>query len=379
MTHALLLAKTYCNVPSPEEAAGGVLETKIHRVYARRYTTRARGAATTIVDRVCTAGTAFAVLVLLTCFAAAPDLHAQQYPIKPVRIIVPYTPGGGVDIMARIFAAKLSERLGSQFIVENRAGAGTIIGTEAVARATPDGYTLLFANPALAATPALVDKVPYDTLKSFASIGMAGASFNVLVVHPSLPVKTVRDLVALAKAKPGELNYASAGTGSAIHLAMELFQSTSRIELIHIPYKGASPAITDVLGGQVPLMFATTPPAVEYMKTGKLRALGVSSARRLDVLPAVPTIAESGYPGFEVNNWYAFVAPAQTPRAVITKLNAEIVSILALPDVRERVAALGNETQSSTPEQFDERLRKEIALWRDVFRTPRRAPAGAQR
>ncbi|MEA3154800.1 MAG: hypothetical protein QOK44_2389 [Betaproteobacteria bacterium] len=302
-----------------------------------------------------------------TATIVAHATETPQYPSKTVRIVVPYTPGGGVDIMARLFAAKLTERLGQQFIVENRPGGGTIIGTEAVARAAPDGYTLLFANPALTATPALADKVPYDTAKSFASIGMVGSSFNVLVVHPSLPVRTVKELVSLAKARPGELNYASAGTGSAIHLAMELFQNASGIDVVHIAYKGASPAITDVLGGQVPLMFATTPPAVEHMRTGKLRALGVSSARRLAVLPAVPTIAESGYPGFEVNNWYAVVAPAQTPRPIINKLNGELLAIVRLPDAKERIAALGNEIETSTPEQFDAQLRKELVMWQNVL------------
>jgi tripartite-type tricarboxylate transporter receptor subunit TctC len=310
-----------------------------------------------------------------TATIAAHAAETPQYPGKTVRIVVPYTPGGGVDIMARLFAAKLTERLGQQFIVENRPGGGTIIGTEAVARAAPDGYTLLFANPALTATPALADKVPYDTAKSFASIGMVGSSFNVLVVHPSLPVRTVKELVSLAKARPGELNYASAGTGSAIHLAMELFQNATGIDVVHIAYKGASPAITDVLGGQVPLMFATTPPAVEHMRTGKLRALGVGSARRLAVLPAVPTIAESGYPGFEVNNWYAVVAPARTPRPIINKLNGELLAIVRLPDMRERIAALGNEIATSTPEQFDAQLRKELVMWQNVLgkKNPKRA------
>ena len=298
---------------------------------------------------------------------AARTADAPQYPVKTVRIVVPYTPGGGVDIMARLLAAKLTERLGQQFIVENRPGGGTIIGTEAVARAAPDGYTLLFANPALTATPALVDKVPFDTAKSFASIGMVGASFNVLVVHPSLPVRSVKELVALAKARPGQLNYASAGTGSAIHLAMELFQNASGIDVVHIAYKGASPAITDVLGGQVPLMFATTPPAVEHMRTGRLRALGVSSTRRLAVLPTVPTIAESGYPGFEVSNWYAVVAPAQTPRPIIDKLNGELLAIVRLPDTKERIAALGNEIETSSPEQFDAQIRKELVMWQKVL------------
>src|ERR1035437_5110815 len=188
--------------------------------------------------------------------------HAQQYPARPVRLIVPYASGGGVDIMGRIIAAKAAERLGAQMIVENRGGGGTIIGTEAVAKAAPDGYTLLFANPALAAAPALNANLPYDTLKSFAPVIMVAASFNVLVVHPSLPVKSVKDLVALARSKPGQLNYASAGDGSAIYLAMAMFQNTADIELVHIPYKGAGPALIDVVGGQVPMMFIASPPAV---------------------------------------------------------------------------------------------------------------------
>jgi tripartite-type tricarboxylate transporter receptor subunit TctC len=285
-----------------------------------------------------------------------------------VRVVVAYTPGGGVDIMARLIAAKLTERLGQQFIVDNRPGGGTIIGSDVVAHAAPDGYTLLFGNPALVATPALVEKVPFDAAKSFASTGMIGASFNVLVVHPSLPAKTVKEFVAIAKSTPGKLNYASAGTGSAIHLAMELFEDAAHISLVHIPYKGAAPAITDVLAGQVPVMFATTPPAVQYMRTGRLRPLGVTSRERLAVLPTVPTIAESGYPGFELSNWYSLLAPAGTPRPIIDKLAGEIVAILRLPDVRERIAALGNEIETSTPQQFDERIRKEIAMWQKVLK-----------
>ncbi|HEX3678146.1 MAG TPA: tripartite tricarboxylate transporter substrate binding protein [Galbitalea sp.] len=283
-------------------------------------------------------------------------------------MVVAYTPGGGVDIMARLIAAKLTERLGQQFIVDNRPGGGTIIGSDVVAHAAPDGYTLLFGNPALVATPALVEKVPFDAAKSFASTGMIGASFNVLVVHPSLPAKTVKEFVAIAKSTPGKLNYASAGTGSAIHLAMELFEDAAHISLVHIPYKGAAPAITDVLAGQVPVMFATTPPAVQYMRTGRLRPLGVTSRERLAVLPTVPTIAESGYPGFELSNWYSLLAPAGTPRPIIDKLAGEIVAILRLPDVRERIAALGNEIETSTPQQFDERIRKEIAMWQKVLK-----------
>lgn len=301
----------------------------------------------------------------------AGGVHAQQYPARPVRLIVPYASGGGVDIMGRIIAAKAAERLGAQMIVENRGGGGTIIGTEAVAKAAPDGYTLLFANPALAAAPALNANLPYDTLKSLAPVIMVAASFNVLVAHPSLPVKSVKDLVALARSKPGQLNYASAGDGSAIYLAMAMFQSTAGIELVHIPYKGAGPALIDVVGGQVPMMFIASPPAVGFISAGKLRGLGVSSARRLAILRAIPTIAESGYPGFEVNNWYSVMAPADTPSAIIARLNAEINAILAAPEVRERIAALGAEPAGGTPEQFGRQLKVEMAAWAKVFGKPK--------
>jgi tripartite-type tricarboxylate transporter receptor subunit TctC len=302
-------------------------------------------------------------------FAASSALAADaDYPTRTVRVVVAYTPGGGVDIMGRIITGELTKRLGQPFIVDNRPGGGTIIGSDLVAHAAPDGYTLLFGNPALVATPALVDKVPFDAAKAFSSTGMIGASFNVLVVHPSLPVKTVKQFVALAKKTPGKLNYASAGRGSAIHLAMELFEDAAGINLEHIAYKGAAPAITDVLAGQVTVMFATTPPAVQYMRTGRLRPLGVTSRERLAVLPTVPTIAESGYPGFELSNWYSLLAPAQTPRAIIDKLNREIIEILRQPDVKERIAALGNAIETSTPQQFDERIRKEIAMWQRVLK-----------
>ena len=306
----------------------------------------------------------FGILAITLCTV---HVEAQQYPSKPVRLIVPYAPGGGVDIMGRIAAQKYGERLGTQFIVENRAGGGTIIGTEAVARAAPDGYTLLFTNPALPASAVLNDKLPFDPVQSFAPVGLFASSYNVLVVHPSLPVKTLKEFVALATAKPAQLNYASAGNGSAIHLAMVAFESTAAIQLVHVPYKGAAPAMTDVLGGQVSIMFSTAPPAVEYIRAGKLRALGVSSAKRLPALPNVPTIAESGYPGFEVNNWLGIVAPAQTPREIIARLNSEMNAILALADVRERITSLGNDPAGGTPEQLGDRIKKEIELLEKVF------------
>lgn len=307
-----------------------------------------------------------ATLIAVAALAATPVL-AQSYPGKPIRLIVPYAPGGGVDIMARIVAPRLSERLGVQVVVENRGGGATIIGTEAVVKAAPDGYTLLFGNPALSANPALNENLPYDTLKQLAPVVMVAASYNVLVVHPSLPVKSVRELVALAKSKPGQLNYASAGEGSAIFLAMAMFQNTAGIDVAHIPYKGAGPALIDVVGGQVPMMFIASPPAVGYVNSGRLRGLGVSGVKRLAVLPDIPTIAESGYRGFEVNNWYAVLAPAETPGAIVARLNTEFNALLTTPEIKERIAALGADPGGGTPEQFGQRLRDEIALWRKVF------------
>jgi tripartite-type tricarboxylate transporter receptor subunit TctC len=308
-----------------------------------------------------------AAIAGLVAAACANGAGAQVYPSKPVRLIVPYAAGGGVDILGRIVAAKLTESLGVQVIVDNRAGGGTIIGSEAVAKAPADGYTLLFTNAALTASPALNEKLPFDPVKSFAPVAMVAGSYNVLIVHPSLPVKTVKDMVALAKSKPGQLNYASGGVGSAIHLAMELFASRANIDVVHIPYKGAGPALTDVLGGQVLTMFATPVAAMPYIKTGRLRPLGVSSLKRLAFLPDVPTIAESGYPGFEVNNWYGMLAPADTPRELVTRLNTMVNALLAMPDVKERVGGLGAEPQPGTPEQFAQRVSKEVSGWTQVL------------
>jgi len=315
------------------------------------------------------------VLLLVSPLMAA----AQNYPAKPIRMIVPYAPGGGVDIMGRIVSARLSERMGVQVVVENRGGAGTVIGTDLVAKAAADGYVLLFGNPALSANPALNDNLPYDTLKHLAPVVMVAASFNVLVVHPSLPVKSVRELVALAKSKPGQLNYASAGDGSAIYLAMAMFQNTAGIDVVHIPYKGAGPALIDVVGGQVPMMFIASPPAVGYVNSGKLRGLAVSGVKRLAVLPDIPTIAESGYRGFEVNNWYGILAPGETPAAIVARLNTEVNALLASADVKERMAALGAEPAGGTAEQFGQRLRDEISLWRKVFAKPAAAASKTTR
>jgi len=306
----------------------------------------------------------------LAAAAEPPGGSASPFPTKTMRMFVSYAPGGTVDIIARIVTPKLSENLGQQIIVDNRPGGGATIGTQALAKSPPDGYAMMLANPAHAANPALNSKLPYDTLKSFSGVGLVAVSASILVVHPSMPVTTVRQLVALAKASPGQLNYASSGTGGAGYLAMELFRSHTGIDVVHVPYKGAAPALTDVLGGQVPMMFITTPAAMPYVKAGRLRVLGVSSAKRNFMLPQVPTIAESGYPGFENADWYGIVVPAGVPRDIIARLNTETNRVLALPETRERVNALGAEVAPGTPEQLDERIRSEVARWSRIIKQP---------
>ena len=293
---------------------------------------------------------------------------AQSYPARPVRIVVGYPPGGTVDFMARIVASKLSEIFKQQVIVDNRPGGGTVIGSELVARSAPDGYTLLMANIAFGANPALVARLPYDTVKDFAPVSLVALLPSFLVVHPSLPVHSVRELVALAKARPGQLSYASAGNGSLLHLTMERFKTVAGVDILHVPYKGAAPALSDVLGGQLAIMFIPGPPALQHIKSGLIHALGVTSAARVSLLPAVPTIAESGYPGFELYDWEGIIAPANTPAAVVTRLNAEINNILATAEVKDYILSQGANAAGSTPEELAQRIRNEITLWTEVVK-----------
>src|SRR5450759_4995554 len=311
----------------------------------------------------------FAILLSALCLGpSAAALHAQTYPAKPVRIIVAYPPGGTVDFMGRIVATKLSEIFKQQVIVDNRPGGGTVIGTELVARATPDGHTLLMANISFGANPALHAKLPYDTVKDFAPVSLVALLPSFLVVHPSLPVRSVPALVPLAKANPGQLSYASAGNGSLLHLTMERFKAVAGVNILHIPYKGAAPALSDVLGGQLAIMFIPGPPALQHIKSGRIHALGVTSAARVSLLPNVPTIAESGYPGFELYDWEGIIAPANTPAPVIARLNAEINTILSTPEVKEYIMSQGANATGSTPEELAQRIRNEIAICADVVR-----------
>src|SRR4051812_22822639 len=292
-------------------------------------------------------------------FAVTNALAQSAYPTKPVRMIVPSSAGGGSDIIARIIAPKLGERLGQQIVVENRAGAGTMIGNEAVARATPDGYTLLLAVSTLATNPAIYRKVPYNALTDFAPVTLVLSAPNILVVHPSLPVKSVKELIWFSQARPGQINYASAGTGTNPHLSMELFLSMANLKMVHIPYKGSAPAIVDLIAGQVPVSMATMLTGLPHVRAGRLRALGVTSAQRTAVARDVPSIAESGVPGYEAVQWYGVVAPAQTPKEIVARLNRELVAVLKLPDVKERFAADGGDAGGNSPEEFARYLKVE--------------------
>ncbi len=308
-------------------------------------------------------------LCALAAAGSTAALAQPAYPTRAIRMVVPFPPGGTTDILARVAGQKITEATGQQVIVDNRPGAGGNIGTEIVAKAPPDGYTLLAApGSTLTIHPSLYSKLPFDTLKDFAPITIIAAVPNLLVAHPSLPVKNVKELIALAKARSGQLNYASTGAGQSTHLSMELFKITAGIDMTHIPYKGSSPALTDLLAGQVPVMFDNMPSCLPHVKANKLRALGLSTLKRSPALPALPTIAESGLPGFEVSVWFGILAPAGTPRDIVSHLNAIIVKALASPDMRERLAGQGAEPIGNTPEEFTAQMRRDLVKWAKVVK-----------
>jgi tripartite-type tricarboxylate transporter receptor subunit TctC len=288
---------------------------------------------------------------------------AEAYPSKIVRIIVPFPPGGGTDVIARVIAQKLTESWGQQVIVENKAGASGTIGSDLVAKSPADGYTLLLTATHHAINLSMYKQLPYDTLRDFVPVAYIAASPNLLLLHPSVPANNVQELIAYVKSKPGGLNYASSSVGGATHLTGELFKTAAGIELQHIPYKGAAPAMTDLLGGQVPMMFDVIPTALAHVRSGRLKAIAVTSARRTTVMPEVPTIAESGIPGFEAISWFGLYAPAATPKETVNKLNADFNRVLQLPEVKDKLAAQGAEPIAMTPEQFAGYLRAEIVKW----------------
>lgn len=306
----------------------------------------------------------FSASALLVGFAlAAGTAAAQNYPSRPVRLIVPYGPGGITDITARAVGPGMSENLGQQVIVENRPGSAAILGLDLVAKARPDGYTVVAATTAFAANPILFRKLPYDTEKDFAPISLVTLAPTVLVVHPSVPARSVKELIALAKSRPGALNYGSAGIGSTNHLSTEVFKNAAGIDALHIPYKGGGQVMFDLVAGQVAFVFATLPTAHSYITAGRLRALAVTSLKRNAALPDVPTVSEAALPGFNVNAWLGLLAPARTPADVIDRLHAATVRTLQRPEVSQRLTAVGEEVVGSTPAQFEAHLKSEIARW----------------
>jgi tripartite-type tricarboxylate transporter receptor subunit TctC len=314
----------------------------------------------------------YAVALTVCAIAAGVVSHAafaQAYPNRPIRMIVPFPPGGTADILGRAIGQKLAENVGQQVIVENRAGANGNIGAQIVAKSPPDGYTLLMSpQSTLTNNPSLYSGLPFDTLKDFAPITLVAETPHFIVVHPSVPAKTVSDLIALAKAKPGYLTFASAGSGSSLHLSGELFKSMSGIDIVHIPYKGAAPAVTDLLGGQVSMMFDTGPSALPHVRSGKTRALAVTTAKRSRLMPDLPTVVESGLPGYDVTTWFGLVAPSGTPREIVTKLNTEVVRILQTPEVKERLETQAADPVGNTPEEFAAIIKADIAKWGEVIK-----------
>ena len=305
--------------------------------------------------------------LLAPVFAGA---QAQAYPTKAVRWIVTYPPGGPTDFVARAIGAKLAEAWGQQFVIDNRAGAAGIIGTDLAAKAVPDGYTLLFGTSAgLTINPALVSKLPYDAVRDFAPVSLLVINPQILVANNSVPVNSVKELIAYAKSKPGQLNYASVGQGSPNHLGMELLKALTGIDMVHVPYKGTGPAVTDLLAGQVQLLFNSMPLVLPLVKGGKLKGLAVGSAQRSPAVPELPTVAEAGVPGFENVTWYGMFAPAKTHKDVVAKLNSQVVKILIEPEMAQRLASQGAEPRSTTPDELSSFMRVESERWKKVIKT----------
>jgi len=297
-----------------------------------------------------------AALLLLPCLAVA-----QGYPARPVRIIVPYPPGGATDVMARVVAQKLSESWGQQAVVENKPGASGTIGSDLVAKSAADGYTLLLQGTQHAINLSIYKQLPYDTLRDFTPVAYIGRAPFLLVLHPSVPANSVTELIAWIKTKPGGVNYGSSGVGGAAHLAGEMFKTAAGVQLTHIPYKGAAPAMADLVGGQVPMVFDPIPTSLPQVRGGRIKALAITSAQRSPLVPEVPTVAESGLPGFEVAAWFGLYAPAATPADIVGKLNTDVNRVLQLPEVKEKFAALGADTAPMTTDQFALHLRSEVA------------------
>lgn len=310
----------------------------------------------------------FPVLLAVVGSTWAAGAAAQAYPTRPIRIIVPFAPGGATDAVMRMLGPRLSDNLGQQIVVDNRPGGASTIGMDLVAKSPPDGYTLGVANLSFAVNPSLFAKLPYNTERDFALVGLVAVVPLVLSVHPSLPVTSSKDLIALARARPGELNYSSSGNGSATQMATELFSYMTGIKMVHVPYTGGGPALLSVLSGQVSVYFGAIPAVLPHFKSGKLRGLGVTTAKRDPAIPDIPSIAEAGVPGYESREWNGLVAPAGTPASVISRLNQAIVKALAAPELSERFAGVGAHPVGSTPEELGAHIRQELDTWAKVIK-----------
>jgi tripartite-type tricarboxylate transporter receptor subunit TctC len=309
------------------------------------------------------------VLILAACVSAASSSFAQNYPNKPVRLIVPFSAGGPADVLARIVGEKLQRSLGQTVVVINKDGAGTLLGVDMAAKASADGYTLLLGNVAMVINSSTGKRLPYDLLRDLAPVSLVFTQPLILVLNPAVPLTTLKDFIAFAKANPGKLKYGSSGVGTSIHLTSELFRAAVGVEFTHVPYKGAAPALTDLLGGQIDFMFPGITPVVAHVKSGRLRALGLTSRQRSPALPDVPTMLELGVANYESTGWYGMLVPAGTPKAIVQRLNQEVVAALKLPDLREKLVSQGGDPVSSTPEQFAAFIASELAKWSGVIRT----------
>jgi len=307
-------------------------------------------------------------LLIAMLLSVAASAFAQAYPSRPVRLVVPFAPGGSADLVARLIGQKLGESWGQQVVVENKGGGSGMIGNDFVAKSAPDGYTLTVGTMGpFSVNPTLFEKMPYDPVRDFAPITLTGIASHVLVANPSVPPRTVGELIALARAKPGQLTFASSGTGNATHLTFELFKSTAGIDIVHVPYKGGGPAMADLVGGQVAFSFASMPSALPYVQAGRLRAIAVGGAHRSPLFPEVPTVAEAGLAGFVSEDWQGILAPAKTPAGVVAKLNADLVGVLHTPEMKAKLAGAGFDVKTSTPREFAHFIRSDTAKWAAIL------------
>jgi tripartite-type tricarboxylate transporter receptor subunit TctC len=309
------------------------------------------------------------IALLLALFVGTSASAGEAYPVKPIRVLVGFPPGGPVDLQARVILPKLGDALHQPVVIENRPGADGAVGSEIVARAAPDGYTLLYGNAGHVTNQILhKNRLPFDAIRDFTPLGLLTASAYLLIVHPSVPANSIADLIALARAKPGQLSYGSAGNGSFAHLAGELLKASARIDLVHVPYKGGAGSLSAVLGGEIPVAFVGIPPTLPHVRSGKVKALGVTARERVAALPQVPTIAEAGFPDFDVSARYGFFAPARTPEAIVMRVNTELRAILGMPNVRERLALLGLQPIPGSPEEHAAEIKAEFARWTPIIK-----------